>query len=392
MISTGIKRLEVYALRGPKIAPSRQPWTAHFPVPAGNEILVRLHTQGGKMGFGMASSYTDIQPLIHPWRTGFADLIVGEDAACPEKLVKKLFTDLSTSRLATSKGWSREALTRLSAAVDVACWDIIGQEAGLPLYKLFGGSRDEVDAYGTCGYYRGGDGAEATWDRQDLRDELQMMLDQGHRAVKIKTGGLALDADMERLCFIRDVIGRDVDLMVDVNRAWDLETALAGVKLLKSLDIRPRWLEEPVRWQDDRRMLQVLKQNTDIPLSGGESESTSWGCRAMIEEKAISICQFDVTMLAGGFTEGRKIAALCELNHVQVAPHHDCFIHAHLVAGCPNGLIVEAFTDPERDPLQAELFENPPAIVGGKLKLSDQPGLGLKVSERALEKFGERIV
>src|SRR5262249_1145656 len=56
-----------------------------------------------------------------------------------------------------------------------------------------------------------------------------------------------------------------------------------------------------------------------------------------------------------GFTEGRKLAAACELNHVQVAPHHDCFIHAQLVASTPAGCIVEAFTDPERDPLQAEL-------------------------------------
>ena len=60
-----------------------------------------------------------------------------------------------------------------------------------------------------------------------------------------------------------------------------------------------------------------------------------------------------------------SLAALCELNHVQVAPHHDCFIHAQLVASSPAGLIVEAFTDPERDPLQAELYEDAPEIKDG---------------------------
>merc|ERR1719384_671957 len=106
----------------------------------------------------------------------------------------------------------------------------------------------------------------------------------------------------------------------------------------------------------------------------------------MIEEQAISILQFDVTMY-GGFTEGRKLAALAELHHVRVAPHHDCFLHAHLVAGSPAGLIVEAFTDPERDPLQVELFgDTAPEIVGGKIRLGEAPGLGLDVCAAALEK------
>jgi len=72
----------------------------------------------------------------------------------------------------------------------------------------------------------------------------------------------------------------------------------------------------------------------------------------------------------GGFTVGRKLAALAELNHVQVAPHHDCYLHAHIVAGCPAGLIVESFTDPERDPLQAELFEDPPEIRDGMIAVA----------------------
>jgi D-galactarolactone cycloisomerase len=96
--------------------------------------------------------------------------------------------------------------------------------------------------------------------------------------------------------------------------------------------------------------------------------------------------------MMGGFTTGRKLAALCELNQVQVAPHHDCFIHAHIVAGSPAGCIVESFTDPERDPLQAELFLDPPTISNGMLHLKEQPGLGLTLSPAALKKFGEQIL
>jgi D-galactarolactone cycloisomerase len=111
----------------------------------------------------------------------------------------------------------------------------------------------------------------------------------------------------------------------------------------------------------------------------------------MLEEQAIQILQFDCTM-AGGFTEGRKLAGLCELNHVKIAPHHDCFIHAHIVGGSPAGYFVEAFTNPERDPLQAELFEEAPKIQGGVLTLKEEPGLGLTLSEAAVAKFGQRIL
>ncbi len=86
------------------------------------------------------------------------------------------------------------------------------------------------------------------------------------------------------------------------------------------------------------------------------------------------------------------MAALCELNHVQVTPHYDCFIHAHLVASTLAGCFVEAFTNPERDPLQAELFENAPKITNGWLTLNDAPGLGLTLSENAIKKYGERVI
>jgi L-alanine-DL-glutamate epimerase-like enolase superfamily enzyme len=134
-----------------------------------------------------------------------------------------------------------------------------------------------------------------------------------------------------------------------------------------------------------------LARQTRIPLSAGDSESTGYGCRALIEERAIQILQFDCTMF-GGLTMGRKLAALCELNHTQVAPHHDCSLHAHLVASTPAGCIVEAFTDPERDPLQAQLFQNPPKIARGYLTLNDAPGLGLGLTANALERYAEHIL
>ena len=375
-----ITRLEAYVLRAPD--EGRPHWVSHFLVPRANEILVRLHTDQGLQGIGIATSYTPIEAAIHALKSGIGELVVGADALAPEALYQKLFA-LTWQRVAAEKKWTREAIVRISAAVDIAAWDLVGKVARLPLYRLFGGYRSVVPCYVTCAYYRDGK------TLSELRDEMQMLKAQGRTGFKAKAGGLPLAEDIERLEVVREVIGPERDLMVDVNRGWDLATALEGARLLEPL--RPRWLEEPVRWADDRRELRLLAQKTRIPLSAGESELTSYGCRALLEEQAIRILQFDCTMM-GGFTEGRKLAALCELNHVQVAPHHDCFIHAHVVGASPAGCIVESFTDPERDPLQAELYEDPPRIANGLLHLKEQPGLGLSLSERALQKFGERIL
>jgi D-galactarolactone cycloisomerase len=375
-----ITALQVYILRAPDTG--RPHWVSNFIVPRANEILVRMQTDEGLEGVGIATSYTPIEAAVAAFKSGIADLVVGMDPLAPEQIYQKLFS-LTWQRLASEKKWTREAIVRISSAVDIACWDLVGKAAKLPLYRLFGGYRNEVPCYVTCAYYRDGK------TLSELRDEMQMLKAQGHQGFKAKAGGVPLREDIERLALVREVIGPDKDLMIDVNRGWDLATAIEGARLIEPLN--PRWLEEPVRWADDRRELKLLAQKTRIPLSAGESELTSYACRALLEEEAIQILQFDCTMM-GGFTEGRKLSALCELNHVSVAPHHDCFIHAHIVAASPAGLIVESFTDPERDPLQAELFQDPPRIANGMLRLKEQPGLGLALSEPALKKFGEKIL
>lgn len=273
-----IKGLQVHILRAPDTG--RPHWVSHFIVPKANEILVRVQTDEGVEGIGIATSYTPIEAAIHAFRTGIGELVLGADPLAPEQLYQKLFA-LTWQRRAHEKGWSREALVRISAALDIACWDIVGKVAKLPLYRLFGGYRSEVPCYVTCAYYRDGKGLS------ELRDEMQMLKAQGHRGFKAKAGGVPLAEDMQRLELVREVIGADRDLMVDVNRGWDLVTAIEGARLLEPL--KPRWLEEPVRWADDRRELKLLAQRTRIPLSAGESELTSYGCRALLEEQAIQI-------------------------------------------------------------------------------------------------------
>ena len=373
-----IDGIEVYVLNNPKDV--KPHWVSHFIVPTANELLIKIKTNNGNSGFGVATSYTDIKPIIKPFTNGLQNLIIGEDPFCPEKIYDKIFK-LTDTRMSSEKGWSRESLIRISAALDIACWDLIGKAANIPLYKLFGGYRNQVPVYVTCAYYRDGK------DEIELRDELKKLIDIGHQSFKVKVGGLSIKEDAKRLETIRNEIGNQKDLMIDVNRAWDLKTAIEGVKEFKKFN--PIWIEEPVRWEDDRRNLKLLSKQTDIPLSGGESEITIYGCRSMIEEEAIQILQFDCTMF-GGFTNGKKLSALCEINHIDIAPHHDCYIHAPLVAASPSGRIVESFDD-ERDPLQSELFENQHKMSNGWIYLNENPGLGFDISEAALKKFGKLV-
>ena len=106
-----ITKLEVFALRAP---PQQRPhWTSHFIVPTANEILVRLYTDEGIDGFGLATSYTPIDFAVKAWKGGLAQQVLGEDALAPERLYQKLFA-LTTSKTASEKGWSREAMIRIS--------------------------------------------------------------------------------------------------------------------------------------------------------------------------------------------------------------------------------------------------------------------------------------
>src|SRR3954470_18153905 len=206
-----ITKLQVYILRAPDTG--RPHWVSHFIVPRANEILVRMQTDEGIEGIGIATSYTPIEAAIHAVKSGIGDLVVGSDPLAPEQLYQKLFS-LTWKKEANQKGWNREAIIRFSAAVDIACWDIMGKVAGLPLYRLFGGYRSEVPCYVTCAYYRDGK------TLSELRDEMQMLKSQGHTGFKAKAGGAPLGEDMERLAVMREGIGPDKDLLVGGNPGW----------------------------------------------------------------------------------------------------------------------------------------------------------------------------
>jgi L-alanine-DL-glutamate epimerase-like enolase superfamily enzyme len=360
-------------------------WMANSPIggykPKASRLIVTLHTDSGVSGHGEgAGGGTDL------FRKGFADLIVGEDPFMVGKIWEKMFA-ATYGREPSTRGWSQNGIISAMAPIDAAIYDVMAKSVGLPVYKFLGGYRNTVPVYVTGGYYREGKGIP------ELVQEARTYVDQGFNAIKLKVGGVSggfsAEDDYQRVKAVRNAVGPNVKLMLDANQGWDIPTAIKASNLMYDLDIT--WLEEPLHWYDDVEALRQLKLNTRISLASGEHELTRWGARRLMETGAIDVMQFDCNAHSG-ITEWRKIAGMASMCHIKMAPHHEPVLHGHLLASVPNGYILESFANPERDPFWFEIYDRKPRIEKSILYLDDTPGFGVEFSQRAIQKYGTKIL
>ncbi len=386
-----ITDIEAIALVWPP--PEKHFWTALRPIGRVNELLVRVHTDDGIVGIGEAHGAGMGFPGIYRETNDGAieaagasklvvevlkPLLVGEDPLDNERLWEKMFR-LNHQVGWTSAGWGRPQVLTGIAGVDIALWDIKGKAANLPVYKLLGGARNTVPCYVTGGYYQ--DGKTVS----DLVHECETYADMGYRAIKLKIGHVSVEEDVERVRAVRDSLGPDMDLMLDVNEGYDVPTAIRAARLLEPYDIR--WLEEPVHWYDRIEGLGKVADSTTIPIASGENAQHRWDARDLINRGGVKVMQFDCTRNSG-ITECLKIAGMCAMNNVRLAPHHDPQVHGHLVAGVEVGEIVETFPTADRDPIWEELFTVRPEIRNSEMTLLDRPGWGIELDEDALRARG----
>ena len=365
-------------------------WTSLNRIGQVSELVVLVHTDEGIIGIGEAHGgsmhYIDNTGVAHISGAGstvtdiLKPLLIGENPLDNERLWSKMFG------LTYQKGWSQIGATRQQilaamAAVDIALWDIKGKAANMPVWRLLGGYRNTVPCYVTGGYYQDG----KTID--DLTAECKSYVETGYNAIKLKIGGVSVEEDVDRVTAVREAVGPDIDIMVDVNEGYDVRTAIRAARLLEPLDIR--WLEEPVHWYDRIEGLRQVADATTIPIASGEQALTRWDARDLLTRGGIQIMQFDCTRSAG-ITEVLKIAGMCAAQNVNLALHHDPQVHGHVMAALPNGEILETFPSAARDPIWAELFSVRPEIVNSQMELLDRPGLGLELNEDTLEKRGVR--
>jgi L-alanine-DL-glutamate epimerase-like enolase superfamily enzyme len=330
-------------------------------------IVTTLATDSGLTGSGFA--YTGglggsaIRELVD---TYLAPLVVGQDPRDVERIWTRCWWELHSLG---SGGLTRYAL----ATVDVALWDILAKRVGLPLYRLLGGARDRIRAYGS--------GINAHLDGEPLLDQMRGFLDRGYRAVKMKVGRDNPEEDMERVGAVRGLIGPEVLLMLDANQKWTAGEAIRRGRLLARFS--PYWLEEPVL-ADDREAHRRVRDNAGIPLAAGETMYTRYEFADFIRSGALDVVQADIVRV-GGFTEWLKIAKLAESFNLPVAPHFAMELSVHALCAVPNGLILEdlqggSFTD-------LGILAEPFRVERGELAPPDRPGHGIVLDDAALSRY-----
>jgi D-galactarolactone cycloisomerase len=363
----------------PVSVPLKQPlWTAHEELKDSSVILVEVRTDDGIAGYGPI--HGSPQKAICEWVARFGELIRGMEATASVAVWEKLFA-LTSPRPGGMGGRDglppplpRGARPQIMAAIggiDIALWDIRGKNAGLPVYRLLGAEKRPIFTYATGGYYRldASDGVYA--------EELARFVAAGFRAVKLKTGGGTLADEARRVRAVRDAIGPDVLLMLDMNAPYDLDECIAFARAVEPLDIF--WLEEPLHWYLQPADFVRLAAATRIPLAHGERELTRFTVRDFIASGAIRYVQFDSTR-AAGFTEALRVAQLAEQHGVMIAPHTVPELHAHLVMAFPRcGWGVESHGDAARDPVSAGLYREHVEVRDSHVHLNDKPGFGVEI-------------
>jgi L-talarate/galactarate dehydratase len=256
-------------------------------------------------------------------------------------------------------------VTMATAAIDVAMWDLTAKAAGLPLWRLLGGFRNRVPAYASLRLGRDKQAAE-------LPGIARSLVEQGFRAMKTNLGpDTNVEAAVSRVRGVREAIGKDVRLMVDVNSLWSPAVAIRIGHALEELELS--WIEDPAP-TTNLQGLADIRQALRTPVMAGETLFGLQPFLPLFQAGAVDLVMPDI-MRVGGITPYLKVAHMAEAFGIPCASHLMPEISAHVVAAVPNGMIVEYV------PYATKLFRNCPPLDGGDLVLSERPGHGLELDE-----------
>lgn len=345
--------------------------------PTFSATLVEVTTDDGVTGIGECIvrkapqvTKTVVEQLLAP-------VIIGRDPYDTEGLWDEMFGQL--------RGWGhyRGFVFEGISGIDTALWDILSKAAGRPLYKMLGGAgRSRVPCYASSVYFA---------EIPEMVAQAAGQTAAGHTAIKVKIGRSrhlgGRRTDVASVRAIREAVGGDVEIMLDVNSAYDAATAITVCRQLEEADIT--WIEEPVP-PDDLDGYQRVRAGQSIPVAAGESEFGVFGFRELIRRGAIDVVQPDVARV-GGPTAARRVGALVHAHNLRYAPHTGFsagishLASLHVAASVPNLMTYEYFFAP--NPLR-DLFTEPfPAPSAGFIDVPQRPGLGLDLDPKILKRF-----
>lgn len=326
-------------------------------------IVLELDTDAGLTGTGWISTWR-VPDLLARYTREFSDLLVGADPFATTALGEAMRE--RTLYYPGELGFSAHP----RSVVDVACWDLKAQAAGVPLYRLLGGTDREVPAY--CSRLDAGEDAGTLVERHVEG------ADRGFGAVKTKVGGRPLAADLERVDALRAALGDGVDLLVDANQAWTVAEARRAVGALAERGVG--WVEEPVSAYDVDAYRRVAA-GARVPIATGEMFYRPERLRHLLDADAVDVAQPDLVR-GGGVTGLLNAARLAESHGVPFAPHVHYAVSAHLVSAAPNGLYAEYIPEYDASPLLA----SGPTVRDGHVVLPEEPGHGCRLDPDARER------
>lgn len=267
-------------------------------------VLLSLETDEGHIGQSYVFTINAMRlKAFDEMIKGFSHQVIGKDPHYTEAIWQSIWNEINPIG---HKGITISALS----AIDTACWDLVGKAANKPLHQLFGACRDRVRTYASSGLW-------LSMSIDEIQKQAQDYLDQGFEAMKIRVGSAKQSDDVERVKAVRDAVGDDIDLMVDINQALDAKTAIQLGRKLAPFELL--WIEEPVPAYDIEGHAQV-RQALDTHIASGETEYTRFGMLAMIEKKACDILMPDLQRI-GGLTEMRRVAALAASHNMPISTH-----------------------------------------------------------------------
>lgn len=326
--------------------------------------VVEIRTADGRVGTGISGVHCGPELLCDVVNGYYAEALLGASSEDILGTWKRLYW-LPTHWIGRA-GVVHMALSM----VDIALWDLAAQRAGVPLWKLLGGTTDAIETYNT-------DGGWLNLSIDTVIRDLAGLIDKGWRRVKIKVGKSDWREDAHRIRAVRRAIGDEVGLMCDANQRWDFASANRLLPVLEEVGMD--WIEEPLH-ADDLEGHARLQKTSTRDIAAGESLYSFHHFASFIAADAIRVVQVDVTRV-GGVTEWLQVAQHAAAHGLRVAPHAGDMmqVHQHLVGT----VLTESPSLVEFIPWTQDAFEHRSVVRDGFLERSQHPGASTAIRAEA---------
>jgi L-alanine-DL-glutamate epimerase-like enolase superfamily enzyme len=366
----------------------------------GRNPVVRIVTDQGISGYGQAES---AKPYLKPMVLFYKDYIVGEDPTDVARVMLKI------RRLGGFKPWGSAV-----SAIEIALWDIAGQAAGVPVYKLLGGKiRDRVRAYnGGVRFPMTGqtprDYAETMAKMKDAKEGFTLIkqavgfhnpammraipnawYDEPRTGPPHSDRGLMTERGLNHViaCVeaMKKVLGDEIGLALDCGPGWTVKDAITFARALEPLHIT--WLEDLITGDytpyPNADVFREVTQSTSVPIHTGEQIYLRENFKDLIEKQAVNVIGPDPEDV-GGLAEMKWIAEYADLHGILMAPHgvFDGLIglaaHVQLAAALPQNYIAFEYPIGQPDWWYQIVDGLPdPIMKKGFIDVWDRPGLGV---------------